>query len=46
MTNPDDQVSALEKAILARARSLADEHMKQAKRARERIMEDSAFLRR
>jgi V/A-type H+-transporting ATPase subunit E len=42
MTNPDDQVSALEKAILARARSLADEHMKQAKRARERIMEDSA----
>lgn len=42
MTNPDDQVSALEKAILARAQSLADEHMNQAKRARERIMEDSA----
>jgi len=40
--SPDNQVSALEKAILARAQSLADEHMKQAKRARERIMEDSA----
>ncbi len=40
--SPDDQVAALEKAILERARSLAEEHFKQANRARERIMEDSA----
>ena len=40
--SPDDQVAALEKAILERARSLAGEHLQQASRARERIMEDSA----
>ncbi len=40
--SPDDQVAALEKAILERAQSLADEHHKQAGRARERIMVDSA----
>ncbi len=40
--SPDDQVSALESAIIERAQNLADEHIKQASRARERIMEDSA----
>ena len=40
--SPDDQVTALESAIIERAQSLADEHFKQAGRARERIMEDSA----
>lgn len=40
--SPDDQVAALEKAIFERAKSLADEHLKQANRARERIMADSA----
>ncbi len=40
--SPDNQVAALEKAILERARSLAEEHLKQAGRARERIMDDSA----
>ncbi|MDJ0890950.1 MAG: V-type ATP synthase subunit E, partial [Gammaproteobacteria bacterium] len=38
----DDQVAALESAILDRARNLADEHVEQAARARERIMDDSA----
>ena len=38
----DDQVAALESAILERAENLADEHFKQARRARERIMDDSA----
>jgi len=40
--NAVDQVAALEKAIYERARNLADEHLQQARRARERIREDSA----
>jgi len=40
--NAVDQVAALEKAIYERARNLADEHLQQASRARERIREDSA----
>ncbi len=40
--SPEDQVAALEKAILERAQSLADEHLKHASQARERILEDSA----
>ncbi len=38
----DDQVAALESAILERAKNLAEEHFTQAGRARERIMDDSA----
>ncbi len=40
--SPEDQVAALEKAILERAQTLADEHSDQARRARERILADSA----
>ncbi len=40
--SPEDQVTALEKAILERAQTLADEHSDQARRARERILADSA----
>ncbi|MCP4041547.1 MAG: V-type ATP synthase subunit E [Gammaproteobacteria bacterium] len=36
-----DQVAALEEAIFERARTLADEHLSQAKRARQRIHQDS-----
>ena len=32
--NPNDQVASLEQAILERAKSLADEHMREAQRAR------------
>ena len=39
--NPNDQVASLKQAILERAKSLADEHMRQAQRARERILADS-----
>lgn len=37
----DDQVSALERAIRERAQALADEHLAQAERARQRIHRDS-----
>ena len=40
--NPTDQVAALEQAIFERAKTLADEHVRQAQRARERILADSA----
>jgi V/A-type H+-transporting ATPase subunit E len=40
--NPNDQIGALEKAISERAKILADEHVRQAQRARERILADSA----
>jgi V/A-type H+-transporting ATPase subunit E len=40
--NPNDQIGALEKAIFERAKTLADEHLRQARRARERILADSA----
>jgi V/A-type H+-transporting ATPase subunit E len=40
--NPNDQIGALEQAIFERARTLADEHLRQAQRARERILADSA----
>lgn len=39
--SPTEQVEALEKAILERAEALAEEHRQQAKRARERIQQDS-----
>jgi V/A-type H+-transporting ATPase subunit E len=40
--NPNDQIGALEQAIFERAKTLADEHLRQAQRARERILADSA----
>jgi V/A-type H+-transporting ATPase subunit E len=40
--NANDQIGALERAILDRAKTLADEHLRQAQRARERILADSA----
>lgn len=40
--NPTDQVASLEQAIFERAKTLADEHLRQAQRARERILTDSA----
>ncbi|MBP7712330.1 MAG: V-type ATP synthase subunit E [Gammaproteobacteria bacterium] len=40
--NPNDQVASLEQAIFERAKNLADEHLRQAQRARERILADSA----
>jgi V/A-type H+-transporting ATPase subunit E len=40
--NPNDQVAALEQAIFERAKILADEHLRQAQRARERILADSS----
>lgn len=40
--NPNDQIGALEKAIFERAKTLADEHLRQAQRARERILADSS----
>lgn len=40
--NPNDQVASLEQAIFERAKVLADEHLRQAQRARERILADSA----
>jgi V/A-type H+-transporting ATPase subunit E len=40
--NPTDQVAALEQAIFERARNLAEEHLRQANRSRERILVDSA----
>lgn len=40
--NPNDQVASLEQAIFERAKILADEHLRQAQRARERILTDSA----
>jgi V/A-type H+-transporting ATPase subunit E len=39
--NADEQVTALEQAIRERAQALADEHMAQAERARQRIHRDS-----
>lgn len=40
--NPNDQVASLEQAIFERAKTLADEHLRQAQRARERILTDSS----
>lgn len=40
--NPNDQVASLEQAIFERAKILADEHLRQAQRARERILADSS----